>query len=121
MKLSKPEYNENVTDVDGLEKLRIQQEAETERKLIMEQELTKREKIKQEHDVKQSSGYMYRICWTAVAAGLAVVAMTFGVCAETENYISLLRARVDLQKAPPPTCPPPPECPKVSCQAVPVK
>jgi hypothetical protein len=40
-------YDPNVTDVDKLEGIRLHEAAETERKLISERELTKREELKQ--------------------------------------------------------------------------
>lgn len=119
MKLSKPEYNENVTDVDGLEKLRIQQVGETERHLTAEQELTKREKVKAEQETKRHDNYLYRTVWIAVPAGLATIAMAVAGYNVSTNYIDFKKSTIQAA-----ICPPPPacaECPKVSCQAVPVK
>lgn len=126
MKLSyKPEYNENVVDVDALEKQRIAAEAETERRLIVEQELTKREVCKRMEDTKQSDSYKTRvetaIICSAIVFGLGILSS----CCVGYNYTEVLKQHVEVQrlvetqKLPPsPACP---ECPKVNCQAVPAK
>jgi hypothetical protein len=108
MKLSKPTYNENVVDVDSLEKLRIQQEAETDRKVATEQELTKREAVKQKEDTKRGDGYSNRRIGFTIGASIVLVVAA----------IDVQRLRVESQA---PKCPPPPKCPELTCQPVPVK
>jgi len=49
-------YNPNVVDVDALEKVRLHEEAETERTLIKEQELTKRAKEETKRNPKVVEG-----------------------------------------------------------------
>lgn len=118
MKLTKPEYNENVVDVDALEKHRIQQEAETERLLILEQEKTKRENVKEQENTKRGDGYVSLRTTIIVILGIVLAIVAGAAWYNTSSYIDLLKARV-ASAAPPPVCPPAPKCPEVSCQAVP--
>lgn len=124
MKLTKPEYNENVTDVDALEKLRIQQEGETERNLVLQQELTKRTKIEGEQKTKQGDNYMYRIIWSFILSSVVLIGVTWATWGAVTDYIVVLRNRTELQlkaATPCPVCPAPVACPQVTCQPVPVK
>ena len=124
MKLTKPEYNENVTDVDGLEKLRIQQEGETDRKLILEQELTKRQLCTEQENTKRKSleeiqhtkqgdNYLYRWAWFAAACAVASIAFSIAGYQGWQDYVNLEKAMI--------TVPPCPKCPEVVCQPVPAK
>ena len=121
MKLSKPEYNENVVDIDGLEKLRIQQEAETDRKTILEQELTKREVIKQTEDTKRGSGYSNRRVTFAVAFAIVLVIATIAGMLNVSEYLGVQKARVEALAPKCPAPPPIPKCPELVCQAVPMQ
>jgi len=117
MKLSKPEYNENVVDIDGLEKLRIQQEAETDRKAILEQELTKREVIQQKEETRRTSGYSNIRVAVAITAGLVFVIAAIAAAINISQYLDVQKERIASQA---PKCPPPPKCPELVCQPVPV-
>lgn len=121
MQLKKSEYNENVTDVDSLEKARIHEEAETERKLISERELTKRqlssdkERTKQQftsdkEKTRQGDNYLYRAAWYAVASAIASIAFAIAGYNGYERYTDL-----EMRKIQTPVCPP---CPQVTCQPV---
>lgn len=112
MKLSKPEYNENVVDIDGLEKLRIQQEAETERKVIIEQELTKREAIVQKEQTKRNNKDIKNTAIIAIGLAIAVAAVA-GAC-NTSQYLDVLKLKAQGSVA---SCP---KCPELNCQPVPV-
>jgi hypothetical protein len=116
MKLSKAEYNENATDVDALEKLRIQQEAETEHKLIVEQEATKRAKISNEEETKRGDNYLWRKNWLALGGVVAIITISIAAYNGYDRYVELERARI--HAAEPTPCP---KCPEVSCQPVQVK
>lgn len=121
MKLTKAEYNENVTDVDGLEKARIHEEGEIERNLTVQQELTKRqlssdqEKTRQQlstdrEKTKQGDNYLFRAAWLSVAAAIASVAFAIAGYNGYERYTELEKARI--------STPPCPKCPEVVCQPV---
>lgn len=117
MKLFKPEYNENVVDVDALEKLRIQQEGETERNLVLQQELTKREAIKQKEETKRDpNDSNIRLGFIIASAVFLVIAAIAGAI-DAYQYLDVLKSRVESQT---PKCPPVPKCPELSCQPVPV-
>jgi len=115
MKLSKPTYNENVVDVDSLEKLRIQQEAETDRKVATEQELTKREAVKQKEDTKRGDGYSNRRIGFTIGASIVLVVAAIAGAINISQYLDVQRLRVESQA---PKCPPAPKCPELTCKSV---
>lgn len=116
MKLSKVEYNENATDVDALEKMRIQQEAETERKLIVEKETTKREKVRNEEETKRGDNYLWRKIWLLIGAAITTTTIAIAGYNTYDRYVELERARI--HSAEPIPCP---KCPELICQPVQVK
>lgn len=120
MKLTKPEYNENVVDVDALEKYRIQQAAENERTLIIEQEKTKRENVLQQEQTKRGDNYSSMRTGAIVAVGIILSILAGGVWYNGSTYMDVLKIRAEATK-PVQACPPPTKCPELSCQPVPAK
>lgn len=121
MKISKPEYNENVVDVDALEKHRIHELAETDRLLILEQEKTKRENMAAQEETKRGDGYAKLRTTIIIVIGIILAIVAGGAWSNGYSYLEVLKMRVDLAKKPDPVCAPPPKCPELTCQAVQVK
>jgi hypothetical protein len=95
----KPEYNTSETEIR-----------------ILQEEITKREVVKEKEETRRGDNYLFRTAWITVSTGTTLIVVAL-LAYETANaYIELKKAMVNVTNCP--VCPPPTPCPQ---EAVPVK